>query len=64
MMRTITLEEHFTSRDFPMVPGSAFKERLLKSGARGATAVERLGDVGAKRIAAMDAAGSTSRCCR
>ncbi len=56
MMRTITLEEHFASPAFFDGPGRAFKEQLLRSGARGATVVEKLGEVGAKRIAEMDAA--------
>ena len=55
-MRTITLEEHFASPAFFDGPGRAFKEQLVRSGARGAAAVERLGEVGAKRIAEMDAA--------
>jgi predicted TIM-barrel fold metal-dependent hydrolase len=56
MMRTITLEEHFASPAFFDGPGRAFKEQLLRSGARGATVVEKLAEVGAKRIAEMDAA--------
>jgi predicted TIM-barrel fold metal-dependent hydrolase len=56
-MRTITVEEHFTSPGFIAGPGRAFTERLRNSGARGARIHEQLSDVGGKRIAEMDAAG-------
>lgn len=56
-MRTITLEEHFTSPAFLAGPGREFMGRMRSSGPRGAKAVERLSDVGDRRIAEMDAAG-------
>ena len=56
-MRTITLEEHFTSPAFLAGPGQAFMERLKNSGARGAKVFDQLRDVGDQRIAEMDAAG-------
>jgi uncharacterized protein len=55
-MRTITLEEHFGTPGFFDGPGRAFKEQLLRSGARGAKVVEMLSEAGAKRVAEMDAA--------
>jgi uncharacterized protein len=56
-MRTITLEEHFASPAFFNGPGREFKERAVQSGGRDAEFFERLSDVGAKRLAEMDAAG-------
>lgn len=57
-MRTITLEEHFVTPAFLNGPGREFRENLLKSdGARGIRIFEQLGDIGAKRLAEMDAAG-------
>ena len=56
-MRTITLEEHFTSPAFLAGPGKDFTERLRNSGPRGVQLCEQLQDVGDKRIAEMDAAG-------
>jgi uncharacterized protein len=56
-MRTITLEEHFASPGFFEGPGREFKERALQSGGRDAEFFGRLADVGAKRLAEMDAAG-------
>ncbi len=56
-MRTITLEEHFVSPGFVAGPGREFIERLRNSGPRGAKICEQLQDIGAKRIADMDAAG-------
>jgi hypothetical protein len=56
-MRTITVEEHFTSPGFVAGPGRQFTERLKNSGPRFAKVHEQLQDVGAKRIAEMDAAG-------
>jgi predicted TIM-barrel fold metal-dependent hydrolase len=56
-MRTITLEEHFVSPGFLAGPGKDFTERLRNSGPRGAKVCEQLQDVGAGRIAEMDAAG-------
>jgi predicted TIM-barrel fold metal-dependent hydrolase len=56
-MRTITLEEHFASPGFFEGPGHEFKERARQSGGRDAEFFGRLADVGAKRLAEMDAAG-------
>jgi uncharacterized protein len=56
-MRTITLEEHFASPGFFDGPGRELKERAAKSGGRDAEFFARLADVGAKRLAEMDAAG-------
>jgi predicted TIM-barrel fold metal-dependent hydrolase len=56
-MRTITLEEHFTSPGFLAGPGREFTARLRSSGPWGARICELLPDLGDKRIAAMDAAG-------
>jgi predicted TIM-barrel fold metal-dependent hydrolase len=56
-MRTITLEEHFASPAFIAGPGKAFLQRFKDMGPHGAAIYERLQDVGAKRIAEMDAGG-------
>jgi uncharacterized protein len=56
-MKTITVEEHFASPGFQAGAGRAFKEEALRRGPRGAEIFEQLSDVGAGRIAAMDAAG-------
>ena len=56
-MRTITLEEHFGSPGFFDGPGREFKERGQQSGGRDAEFFDRLCDLGAKRLAEMDAAG-------
>jgi predicted TIM-barrel fold metal-dependent hydrolase len=57
-MRTIALEEHFTSPAFLEGPGRHFREFALKTGGVGAAKTfEQLCDVGADRLAKMDAAG-------
>lgn len=56
-MRTITLEEHFASPGFFDGPGRDFKERAQQTGGRDADFFNRLADIGAKRLAEMDAAG-------
>src|SRR5580658_9648648 len=56
-MRTITLEEHFAPPGFLDGPGRELKERFLQSGERGLRVLEQIVDIGAKRIAEMDAAG-------
>ena len=56
-MRTITLEEHYATKGFFEGPGRPFQERALKTGGRMATLVEKLSDLGERRIAEMDAAG-------
>ena len=57
-MRTITLEEHFATPGFLDGPGRELKEQAEKyNSARAVKLIEQLCDIGAKRIAAMDAAG-------
>jgi hypothetical protein len=56
-MRTITLEEHFTSPAFLEGPGRPRKEQALKAGGRFAKIFEQLADLGDGRLAEMDAAG-------
>ena len=56
-MRTITLEEHFTTPAFLDGPGRGFRDAMLKSGgAYAAKIFEQLNDLGDKRLAEMDAA--------
>jgi uncharacterized protein len=56
-MRTITLEEHFAIPRFFDGPGRELKNRAEQVGGRYANLIERLCDIGAKRLAEMDAAG-------
>ncbi len=56
-MRTITLEEHFASPEFFDGPARFLKDRAEQVGGRYANLMGRLCDVGAKRLAEMDAAG-------
>jgi len=56
-MRTITLEEHYASPGFLKGPGRAFVDRVTKAGGRLAEVLERLPEIGERRIAEMDAAG-------
>jgi len=57
-MRTITLEEHFVTPAFLDGPGREFRQNMLKSGgARAEKIFEQLGDMSARRLAEMDAAG-------
>jgi uncharacterized protein len=56
-MRTITLEEHFAMPGFFDGPGRELKHRAETVGGRYANLIERLCDIGAKRLAEMDAAG-------
>jgi len=56
-MRTITLEEHFATPEFFDGPARFLKDRAEQVGGRYANLMGRLCDVGAKRIAEMDAAG-------
>jgi predicted TIM-barrel fold metal-dependent hydrolase len=56
-MRTITLEEHFAPPGFLDGPGRQLKENILKAGARGAKIIDQLGEIDARRLAEMDAAG-------
>jgi uncharacterized protein len=56
-MRTITLEEHFATAAFLEGPGRKLKEHAEAPGSPVAQLLERLCDVGERRIAKMDAAG-------
>lgn len=56
-MRTITLEEHFATPEFFDGPASFVKQRAQKIGGRYSLVLDRLCDLGAKRISEMDAAG-------
>ena len=56
-MRTITLEEHFTTPKFLEGPGRKRKEQAEKAGGRLAKVFAQLADVGPGRLAEMDAAG-------
>jgi predicted TIM-barrel fold metal-dependent hydrolase len=56
-MRTVTVEEHFTTSGFLDGPGRELKEHTLRRGATGAKIIEQLGDLDKKRLAEMDAAG-------
>jgi uncharacterized protein len=56
-MRTITLEEHFASPGFLDGPGRELKDRALRFSGAAEKLLERLSEVGEKRVAEMDAAG-------
>jgi uncharacterized protein len=56
-MRTITLEEHYASPAFLEGPGRKLKENAKAIGSPLARIIEKLCDLGEKRIAEMDAAG-------
>jgi predicted TIM-barrel fold metal-dependent hydrolase len=56
-MRTITLEEHFATPAFFDGPARFVKDRAAQIGGRYAYVMDRLCDVGVKRLAEMDAAG-------
>jgi hypothetical protein len=56
-MRTITLEEHFASPAFMEGPGKAMKEQIKVMGPTGQDLLDRLCDLGDRRISEMDAAG-------
>ena len=56
-MRTITLEEHFATPEFFDGPAHFVKDRAQRIGGRYAQVLDRLCDVGAKRLSEMDAAG-------
>lgn len=56
-MRTIALEEHFTTPNFVAGPGRAFTESMGKAGPGGARLLAQLADIGDARVAEMDAAG-------
>ena len=57
-MRTIAVEEHFTTPAFVDGPGRGFRDGMVRSGGAGAEKIfAELNDVGAGRIAAMDESG-------
>src|SRR5271169_5483056 len=56
-MRTITLEEHFATPEFLDGPARFVKDRAEKVGGRYAQVMDRLCDLGTKRLGEMDAAG-------
>lgn len=56
-MRTITVEEHFASPEFFDGPARFVRERAEKIGGRYSYVMGRLTDLGAQRLADMDAAG-------
>ncbi|HUI13941.1 MAG TPA: amidohydrolase family protein [Xanthobacteraceae bacterium] len=56
-MRTITLEEHFTTPKFLEGPGRARREKAQQQGGRFIKIFEQLADVGEGRLKEMDAAG-------
>lgn len=56
-MRTITLEEHFTTPGFLAGPGRGIAERGMAAAGRMAEILANGADLGAGRIAQMDAAG-------
>ena len=56
-MRTITLEEHYATPEFLDGPGRKLRLRPQAPGSPLANLLERLCDLGEKRIAEMDAAG-------
>src|SRR3984957_13353734 len=55
-MRTITLEEHYSSEAFLKGPGRKLAEQAERFGGRAAKLFEQLCDLGDKRIAEMDTA--------
>jgi len=56
-MRTIALEEHFTTPAFVSGPGKAFIESMAKGGPGAAKIIAQLADISDARVAEMDAAG-------
>jgi uncharacterized protein len=56
-MRTVTLEEHYASAAFMAGPGRGLRERAKSFTGPRSNLLEQLCDVGARRIADMDAAG-------
>lgn len=56
-MRTIAVEEHFVTPAYVQGPGKWLIDRFKDSGPPGALIVERLFEIGDKRVAEMDAAG-------
>jgi predicted TIM-barrel fold metal-dependent hydrolase len=56
-MRTIAIEEHFVTPAYIAGPGKVSSERFRTMRAGGSTVLEKLLEVGDKRVAEMDAAG-------
>jgi predicted TIM-barrel fold metal-dependent hydrolase len=56
-MRTITVEEHFAPPGFLDGPGRDLKASFLRFGTRGQKLIDQIEDIGAARVAEMDAAG-------
>jgi predicted TIM-barrel fold metal-dependent hydrolase len=56
-MRTIALEEHFTTPAFVAGPGKISNDAMAKAGPHGAKLIAQLADLGDARVAEMDAAG-------
>lgn len=56
-MRTITLEEHYTTPGFLAGPGRGMEQRGMAAGGRMAEILAQAQDLGEGRLAAMDAAG-------
>jgi hypothetical protein len=56
-MLTIAVEEHFVTPTFAEGPGKGLVDNFRNSGPRGIQIVERLFDLGDKRVAEMDKAG-------
>jgi len=56
-MRTITVEEHFAPPGFLDNHGRDLKESFLRFGPRGQKLIAQIEDIGAARVAEMDAAG-------
>lgn len=63
-MRTVALEEHYANPSFLDGPGRELKDQALKFGGPAAKLLEQLCEVGAMRIAEMDAAGIDMQCFR
>ena len=63
-MRTITLEEHFTTPKFLDGPGRKRKEQAEKVGGRLAKVFAQLVDVGRSGSRRWTPPVSTCRCCR
>jgi len=56
-MRTITVEEHFAPPGFLDGPGKDLKESFLRFGPRVQKLIAQIENMGAERVAEMDAAG-------
>lgn len=56
-MRTITVEEHFVTPAYAQGAGKSVIDRFKNSGPDGTLIIERLFEIGDKRVAEMDAAG-------